>query len=55
MGDYLTAIQRQDITAANRLVREADAGHPTDAPVLFEILRVTASTFTAQTPAPGTP
>lgn len=55
LGDYLTAIQRQDTAAANRLVREANAGHPTDAPVLFEILRVTASTFTAQAPAPETP
>lgn len=55
LGDYLTAVQRQDTAAANRLVRQANAGHPTDTMVLFEVLRVTASTFTAQTPDPENP
>ncbi|MEV7465300.1 hypothetical protein AB0O20_02150 [Streptomyces kronopolitis] len=50
LGDYLTAVQRQDTGAANQLVRQANADHPTDAPVLFELLRVTAAGYTRQTP-----
>ncbi|MFE9476215.1 hypothetical protein [Streptomyces griseofuscus] len=50
LGGYLTAVQRQDTAAANRLVRQANAGHPADAPVLFEVLRATAATFSSQTP-----